>query len=307
MKKIDKAFGFYPKPIRVCTGPINIEPLSEFDECVEGVFSLLSERTDKGWIYAPPILTRDIMSGETRKHPSSARVFCLPKTHLFKHAKATGEDHVEFHIWALSFFLGMRLTVTEAGFLDATPIKPGNLVDFNLLGQSLKRAIELAEQFWIANCGNRRNAQRFKAAVHALFLSQYPQALPYEEFIHLYIAIDTCYALTKALRSPKAQHRHSERIEWMCGELGVKTPPWAQTSCVSGTVVPDLRNDALHEALFVGEPLGFAVYGGDTGENIALEMNALICRLLVALLGGNDNTYLGSHVNTRQRYGLRLV
>ena len=119
----------------------------------------------------------------------------------------------------------MRLTATEAGFLDATPVERGNLVDFMLLGRSLERAIELAEAFWMANLGETRNAQRFAAAVHALFLGQYPQAMQFERFIHLYTALDACYALTKALRSRTTRHGHAERIGWMCGELGVKTPP----------------------------------------------------------------------------------
>ncbi len=55
------------------------------------------------------------------------------------------------------------------------------------------------------------------------------------------------------------------------------------------------------------EPLGFAVHGGGTDENLPLEMTALVCRLLVALMGGNDFRYLKSPVNTRQRQGLRLA
>lgn len=305
MSKIDKAFGFYPKHLRVSTGPISIRPLPELDEYVKALLS--SDTVDNGWIYAGPQQTRDFVSGEIRKRPYNARVFGLPKTHMFKHVKSTGEDHIEFHLWSLSFFLGMRLTATDAGYLDATPIKSGSLVDFVLLGKSLEQAIELAEQFWMANQGKSSNVQRFEAAVHALFLSQYPQALQFERFIQLYMAIDACYALTKELRCPTAkQIKHYKRIEWMCGELGVTTPSWAQTTGGSGTTVSVLRNNTLHEALYVGGPLGFAIYGGNTGENITLEMNALVCRLLVALLGGNDSAYLGSPVNTRQRCGLRL-
>ena len=305
MSKIERAFGFYPEPIRIQTGPIGIRPLPELNEVVEGVRS--SDQVEQDWIYVPLQQTRDFMSGQIREQPVSARVFGLGKTHSFEHAAASGEDHVVFHLWALSFFLGMRLTATERGFLDATPIKPGRLVDFVLLGQSLERAVELAEAFWMANLSEPRNAKRFGAAVHALFLAQYPQALQIEEFIYLYTAIDACYALAKALRSPKAQPGHSQRIAWMCGELGIATPAWAQRAGGRGTVVSDLRNDALHEALFEDEPLGFAVHGAGGGANITLEMNALVCRLLVALIGGNDGSYLGSPVNTRQGHGLRLA
>ena len=306
MNRIDTAFGFFPKHLQVATGPIRIRPLPEFDEHVQTLLS--SDTVDNGWIYAGPQQTRDFVSGEIRKRPYNARVFRLPKTHMFEHAKATGEDHIEFHLWVLSFFLGIRLTSTKAGFLDATPIQPGSLVDFVLLGKSIEMAIELAEQFWMANQGKPSNVQRFEAAVHALFLSQYPQALQFEQFIQLYMAIDACYALTKELRCPTAkQIKQYKRIEWMCGELGVTTPSWAQTTGGSGTMVSVLRNNTLHEALYVGEPLGFAIYDCNTGKNITLEMNALVCRLLVALLGGKDSAYLGSPVNTRQRYGLRLI
>ena len=67
-----------------------------------------------------------------------------------------------------------------------------------------------------------------------------------------------------------------------------------------------LRNDALHEALFDVELLGFKV-NTNTATNLTLEMRNLICRLLVALFGGKDNTYLGSPVNTREPYGLSLI
>lgn len=304
MRKIEQAFGFHPEPLRVDTGTVGIRPLPDLEKVVEDV--LASAQVDDDWIYVPPQRTRNFMSGKIRERPFSARVFGLPRTHTLELGTATGEDHAVFHLWSLSFFLGMRLTATEAGFLDATPVKRGKLVDFVLRGRSLERAIDLADEFWMVNRGEPRNAQRFAAAVHALFLGQYPQALQFERFIHLYTAIDACYALTKALRSANDRHGHAERIGWMCGELGVATPSWARTGGGGGSIVSALRNDALHEALFMNEPLGFAVHGGSTGENITLEMEALVCRLLVALIGGKDSSYLASPVDTRQRHGLCL-
>ena len=304
MSKTDKAFGFYPKHLLVDTGSIRIRPRPELDQAVESVVG--SDWIDNGWIYAPPQEVFGFMSGEIRERPFSSRVFGLPKTHTFEHAKATGEDHLQFHIWALSFFLGMRLTTMERGFLDATPVETGRLVDFVLLGASLERAIDLAEAFWMTNHAEPRNAKRFAAAVHALFLGQYPQALQFERFLLLYTATDACYALTEALRRPTKRPNHGERIAWMCGELGLDTPTWARSTGKFGTAVSAIRNDAFHEALFMDEPLGFAIHGGGTSGNLTREMTALVCRLLVALIGGRDTSYLASRVNTRQRHGLRL-
>ena len=137
--KIEKAFGFYPERLQVDTGAIGIRPLPDFDGIVQRVRS--SDQVDQGWIYVQPQQTRDFISGHVRERPFSARVFGLGKTHMFEHAAATGDEHVVFHLWVLSFFLGMRLTATEAGFLDATPVKPGTLVDFVLLGRSLEGTI----------------------------------------------------------------------------------------------------------------------------------------------------------------------
>ena len=306
MGRIEKAFGFFPRPLQVDIGAVSIRPLADFDEIVDGVRS--SDRVHGGWIYAGLQQSGDLLSGQVRERPYSARVFGLGKTHLFEHGSATGEEHVAFHLWALSFFLGMRLTATEAGYLDATPVVPGRLVDFVLSGRSVERAIELADAFWLANRGEPRNARRFAAAVHALFLGQNPQALQFEEFIYLYTAIDACYKLAESLRRPAGKFSHADRIDWMCNEFGIRTPTWAKTTGTGGggTEVSVLRNDALHEALYVGEPLGFALHGAAAGENVTLEMTALVCRLLLALIGGQDSSYFTSPVDTRQPHGLDL-
>ena len=76
--------------------------------------------------------------------------------------------------------MGMRLTATEAGFLDATPLKAGKLVDFVLQGSSLTLAVELADDFWRTNHHDPRRARLFAGAVHALFLAQNPRSLQFE-------------------------------------------------------------------------------------------------------------------------------
>lgn len=305
-----KTFGFCPEHLRIDAGPIRVRPLPEFQTVVDD--SPTWEDVESGWIYAPPQGVQDVLTGKVRELPYSARVFGLPKTHVITHERATGDDHLVFLVWALSFFLGTRLTTEDAGFLDATPARRGMLVDFVLVGQSLIRALELADSFWTENHLKTRNVQRFEAAVHALFLGQYPQALQFERFIYLYTVIDACYRLTADLRNFKGSHRHSRRIKWLCEELGVKKPAWAKSSKEDpgATTVSPIRNDALHEALFMGRPFGFTVhrFNPDGGIEFPIdsEMRNLVCRLLVALIGGNDQRYLRSPVNGRQRLPLDL-
>ena len=51
-------------------------------------------------------------------------------------------------------------------------------------------------------------------------------------------------------------------------------------------------------------PLGFAIHRSDTTQNLPLEMEALVCRLLVALIGAPTTDYVQTAVNTRQMHGL---
>jgi hypothetical protein len=144
------------------------------------------------------------------------------------------------------------------------------------------------------------------AAVHALFLGQSPQHLQFERFLFLYTAFDACYALAESLRNPKRRVRHAQRVAWMCDLFGMPIPVWADSTGPAGPDIVSMRNETVHEALFIGEPLGFALHGIGTNQNLTLEMKALICRLLVALLGGEHAHYVRSPITTRQRHRLKL-
>ena len=304
MPNLEKEFGFYPRQMQIQAGPVTIRPLPGLEQITSDV--LASDKVDGDWIYASSQQVTEFLGGITRDCPYPARVFGLPKTHEIVHTKATGGDHLDFHIWALSFFVGMRLTSTEAGFLDTTPIKPVELVDFSI-GTSLSRAVELAEVFWQKNLAKSCCAKLFEAAVHALFLGQSLRNLQFESFLYLYIAIDACFKLTKTLTPPQGNISHAKRLEWMCCQFNIPTPTWAAHTVPGGPEVAAIRNPTFHEALFMDAPLGFALHGSSTTCNLTLEMSGLVCRLLVALIGGQGATYVRSPVNTAQRYGLQLI
>lgn len=282
-----------------------MEPLPDIAEKVAAMRR--DSQVCRGWVYVPPQRVHNL-GGRIRTHPYTARVFGLPKTHVLRDTSPDGDDHLDFHLWALSFFTGMRLTATEAGFLDATPIEPGKLVDFNLSGRGLERAVGLAEAFWQANRTQRQRTRLFAAAVHALFLSQNPLYLQFEQFVWIYAALDACFALAKSARPPSRKGRvpHAKRVEWMCTLFGMTTPIWGDASALGGSDVANLRSATLHEALYMDAPLGFALRDVWMGRNLPLEMEALICRLLVALLGGGNADYVRTPIDTRQKHGLDL-
>ena len=288
-------FGYYPEHCDIRTGDISVTTLPDLGQVVGNIRVFAGIVGD--WLYAPSSAGR----------PN--RIFSLPKTHVLTHENADSLDHLEFLVWCFSFFVGMRVTTAEAGFLDATPIKSGTLTDFRLSNRGLGDAISLAESFWQKHRSNQRDVKRIIGIINALFLSQYPSYLQFEEFIYLYTALDACYALAASVSPPPSKLNHAGRIEWICQNFGMKTPNWATPGASNSTEISAARNDTLHEALFFEEPLGFAIYGGNKPSqqgNITLEMQALVCRLLIALLGKPNCDYVTSPVNMRQIFSLDL-
>jgi hypothetical protein len=121
-------FGYYPEHCDVETDRFSVQTLPGHADSVANIAS--DPNVVKDWIYPGAQQQRDFMSGEISSMPYNARVFGLPKTHALTLHESKSQDDLDFVVWCLSFCVGMRLTTTEAGFLDATPIKPGKLVDF---------------------------------------------------------------------------------------------------------------------------------------------------------------------------------
>ena len=293
--RTEMAFGYYPGALSISAGDIEIQTLPDLEKRTAAVAAL--GQIERDWFYAPCYESK----------PSGTRIFGLPKTHIIRHTRAESGNHVEFLIWSLSFFLGIRLTITDMGYLDATPIKPGSLVDFWVHPRILPKLLILADGFWVANREDPMRAKRFSAAIHALFLGQYREGLQFERFIYLYAALDACFALAASLHAAAPKPRiHAERIRWMCSLFGMPTPAWARLTGNGSSELAMIRNFTLHEALYVGEPLGFGLYGIGTNQNLTLQMEALVCRLLVALIGAPAAGYVTTPIDTQQRQALEL-
>ena len=325
MAEISLDFGFCPDPIEIESGEIAIQSLPDRQKIVDKFFEAVETKKhlEKYWFYSPRQRCHEFMKNEIYEKPYPARVFRLPKTHKITHRNADSPDHLTFHIWSLSFFLHLRLTATEAGFVDATPVKKGRLFGFVFPTNRLPDSIERAEKFWVDNRGTPKQARRFAAVIHALFLAQYPPALQFERFLYLYAALDSCFAIATENNRPSKPIKHGKRVEWLCERFGMDVPTWAAYDKSSDeSLISRIRNDALHEALYMEEPFGFALYPGNLGlnyeespfyheefasyikdigpRNLIMEFSNLICRFLVALIGGKGIDYVKSPVTDRQ-------
>lgn len=303
MAAAELSFGYLPLRLSLQAGPITITTLPSFADTVLGIVQ--NDGVEGSWIYAPARYVRNLGGGESQK-PYSSRVFGLPKTHTIRHNSVDSDQHLGFHLWVFSFLTGMRLSSTDAGFLDATPIDRNKLVDFSISDGDFSKFLEVAEAFWKRHAAERKRANLLAAAIHALFLGRNPLSMQFEQFYVLYSALDACFALNKSIHGKTANIPHDKRVKWMCELFNMPVPSWADYT-LSGTFrLSELRNDAVHEALFSGQPLGFALHGIGSGENINLEMSALICRLICGILGFGLSDYVTSPVTSYQVQYLKL-
>lgn len=300
--EIMSEFGYYPVEVNIETEHFSLLTLPNLIEKKERVNS--NKNVVKGWIYPGPQEVHNF-NGDISTMPYSRRVFSMPKTHTLKLKNTSSLETLNFVVWCLSFFKGIRLTTTDAGFLDATHIKPNWLTDFILVGCSEKEVIELALNYITNKQKHDLSPKRVAAVVHALFLSHNPQYLSFEKFQYLYMALDGCFALAWAEHNkiPDKILNHSKRIKWMCRVYGLPTPKWA----AGKKNISRIRNDNFHEAIFYGQPLGFSsINNGQYGNDILLQMQALVCRLLAAILSVSDCSYITSMVDSGECHSLKL-
>ncbi|MGE8446739.1 MAG: hypothetical protein ACN6O1_11065 [Comamonas sp.] len=297
-------FGYYPFPIDLKGDRFSIETLQDLDGAVHSVKT--HKNTFGSWIYSGPRV-RQVSKAMTTELPYPQRIFGLPKTHRLT-IQTDDDEAISFVVWCLSFFLGMELTTTEAGYLDGAPIEPGHLTDF-VINEDPGRVVEIALGI-LSTEGNKSVVPaRYAAVIHALFLSNYHQYFPFEKFHYAYVAIDACYRLQETRVNLKRDIPHKQRIMWVCNELSVPAPTWADPG--SPNNIADERNLAVHEALFFGGPLGYKTISGNpkwaAEGNLIEQMQALVCRLLVALFGFSHTAYARSPANSKQTQELSLA
>lgn len=299
-------FGFYPVKLDVDYRDLEIKTRDDFDCNVETVYAAPFVAGD--WIYSPPQERHEFIENSVTVLPYPCRVFGLPKTHTLSHP-SNDPVRLRFLAWCFGFFVGMRMSDQEAGYLDATPIKPGVSNDIVWGNGSLMSALGTANDFFTMHASAPKIELTLRAAIHSYLASDVPTLLDYERFIHLYTAIDACFAVRVLVKGqPAMRVSHSERIAQLCDDFHLPVPWWADRD---SAYVAKQRNEALHEGLFFGEPWGFSIFGGKQHSEpkqsmLLLELQKLTCRIVMAQLGIEAREYLTASVSDRQRHCIRL-
>ena len=312
---MERKFGFFTEALDLDCGDIKISTLPETKE----VNKIINESHNvyKDIIYGNQIQLnriemnrkKHIKKRNTIQLPFRSYIFSLPNTHVIKSKRIKDEMYIDFLIWVLSFFVGVRLTTvaTKNGFISYAPMKRGHLTDF--FCDDLCNAIDLGRKFWRSDKYSKINSKNLVSAIHTLYIMQKPHQLqlPFEEFIYSYIALDTCYSIVDRKNTKKENIPHSARVEWTCKKLKIKVPDWAKYKKEKSSKLAKLRNKVFHEGLYADAPLGYNAYKNKRMTSITYEMRNLVCRLVAVILGVQDTNYLKKEVTNRVPSGVRLM
>lgn len=290
-------FGFLNEPLSVSWRYGTIRPVPKFEEiasCFEqsaGVF--------KGWVY-PPIKAVAGQGAATQQAWIPA-TFSVPSSHILTPHPDADPAHSDFFIALFGFLHGRRLQREGWQHFYKAPLSR-QLCDFVTNKKSTEWALNQA----LAFCEQHNSkTEVLKLAFGALHWHTFAQLYEheFERFDAQYKALDACYKLTCLTQPGVRKVPHAERAFRLCEHFGIESPDWVvppgnQTD--QKTCELAIRRNALaHEALYGGQPLGFA-HPVDHGV-MDLGLKFLVTRILLCALG-IKNEYTQSSATTRMDY-----
>lgn len=254
---LDKyAFGWIEEPWSYKTPEFEAFPTENFALAVEEVTT--GDFASSVWIY-PPIVQR------ADQHVAGPTIrFLLRSTHYLRiDPKLDRSELADFLVMVLGFFLGLKLNPAGIGHLHRTPRRKGYLVNFTDVGRDLERALRRVIAFFLAHEGNHDALSLANAAFHWYLTSQsYHHA--FEMFTFQYSVLDNVHRLSEMLSptyramQPKT---HSQRPVNLSAYYGIPLPPEfqdASSPAPNAKRLVDSRNELVHEARWLGQPLGYA-------------------------------------------------
>jgi hypothetical protein len=271
------------------TNSVKIAPLTDFQNAISEVTN--SSQQDGIWYY-PPIDNKSPRVVTPR--------FELPITHCIMQKNGSQDkEYLTFIVVFFGWLHGMRLNPEGWGYLIKTPIKQGELVDFNKpRGVNLRNLIEKAELFWKDHYEDRvfreNNVNLANLMMGALNWFSYTQSYEqlFERFWGQYIVFDTLYKIVE-IKYDLKKTGHSARLCYVSEKLELVCPSWINE-------ISKIRNALVHESKFAGQPIGFAANSAQ--GDILVDLIAFNCRAIAALIGAKGD-YSRSSCESKQCHG----
>lgn len=292
-------FGLLIEPVWLPWSAGRIEPLQNHGSTVEGV--LAHDRHYAGCLY-PPLAGVTPDSNESKECPAVPAIFGMPPTHeLTLFDSPTDPAAEDFFIALFGMLKGLRLQREGWQHFYRCPTKRGALCDFYADNTEIATTLDQAAIFWRSHTDPLIRKLVFGAIHWHLFAQLYQHE--FERFNAQYTALDACWALAKEMLKVDAKGLgHADRPRTLATALGLLIPNWAaplaanQKACSLSV----RRNALVHEAMYAGEPIGFA--HSQTERGMETELTGFVARAIFALLGVH-NEYTRSRGDTGQCIG----
>lgn len=279
------AFGFLADAAKITWqgGASRIEALPEHSEVVARVLN--DRQVHEGWFFPPlcPVL-------RGKDNPLVTNGFALPATH-YMHllSSSADDDEANFMIALLGLLKGQRLQRPQWQHFYKAPVA-NKLNDFLATDAQISKTLDIATAFWQQHTLEVRKLA-FGALHWHLFAQLYEHQ--FERFNAQYMALDACAELalqTSFPGYPAKRPTHAIRASELCDCTGVPKPAWVDPSVPwKDCALARRRNALAHEAMYCGQPVGFA-YPTDH-KQMELELTGLVARIFLRLLGvQNDYT-----------------
>lgn len=281
---VQVAFGFLKDPTQITWqgGASRIEALPNHSETVQHLLN--SSQVHEGWIH-PPL--RPLQAGKEK--PLVPNGFALPPTHrMYLLSSSANDEEANFMIALFGLLKGQRFQRPEWQHFYKAPVA-SKLNDFQATDAQISKTLDIATGFWRQHTPAVQKLA-FGALHWHLFAQLYEQ--PFERFNAQYMALDACAKLALKIRLPGySKHlTHSKRAAVLCDCLDVPKPVWVFP--LDGQTEGELarcRNELVHEAMYAGQPIGFA--NPKEHYQMVRELTGLVARIFLRLLGvQNDYT-----------------
>ena len=271
-------------------GTNKIEPLAKHAEVVAAMQREIY--VHDGWCY-PPL--RPVKSGVNA--PLIPTGFALPATHqLHLLDTPADEEEANFMIALFGLLKGQRLQRPEWQHFYKAPVA-GKLNDFLATPAEISKTLDIATAFW-----RQLTPEVQKLAFGALHWHLFAQLYEhqFERFNAQYMALDACAELalqTSFFGYPAKRPFHATRASVLCDCTGVPKPVWVDPAIgQKDCALAQRRNALAHEAMYGGQPVGFAYPTDHT--HMELELTGLVARIFLRLLGV-QNEYTQSPCTSR--------
>lgn len=273
------AFGWIEEPWRYSGPGFEIFPVENYDQMVAEVVH--GAVISRDWIYPPAVDINPLMHSPTI-------VFLTPSTHYLQiDANVDHPGLSDFLILVLGFFLGLKLTPAGLGHMQRMARRRGLLVDFTDSGRDLEHAMRRAMLFFSSHRNDHEVLALTEAAFH-WFLSSQSYNHAFEVFAWQYTVLDNVHRLTEILVPSYAAlgGGHAQRPVNLANQFRSPLPVNfvdPSRSMPNAAALARVRNELVHEARWLGQPLGFSA-NSDTWE-LLVQLKYFNSQLLLGLLG----------------------